>query len=96
MQFKEYLTRAEELKAILNGQQPVTATPAAGASAQKARGPGKSNGDGGGGGGGGGDVCFYALVLPSHAMPVCQQLQQHPVWQEHCSLSCQMLICSLL
>lgn len=55
MQFKEYLGRAEELKALLNGQQPVTATPAAGAAAQKARG-GKPNG--GGGEGGGGDVCL--------------------------------------
>ena len=67
MQFKEYLGRAEELKALLNGQQPVTATPA-GAAAQKARG-GKPNG--GGGEGGGGDVCliasipFHAPVLPS-------------------------------
>ena len=55
MQFKEYLGRAEELKALLSGQQPVTATPA-GAAAQKARGPGKPTG--GGGEGGGGDVCF--------------------------------------
>ena len=48
MQFKEYLGRAEELKALLSGQQPVTATPAAGAAAQKARGPpDKPNGGGG-------------------------------------------------
>ncbi|KAA6429996.1 MAG: vacuolar sorting-associated 4-like [Trebouxia sp. A1-2] len=38
LKFKEYLQRAEDIKALLNGQQPVTATPANGA--QKARGPG--------------------------------------------------------
>ena len=64
MQFKEYLGRAEELKALLSGQQPVTATPAAGAAAQKARGPpGKPNG--GGGEGGGGDVRQTSL-MPIH------------------------------
>ena len=65
MQFKEYLGRAEELKAMLN-DQAVTATPAAGASAQKAR--GKPNGDGGGGGG---DVCFpYSNFDPFHLFPL--------------------------
>jgi hypothetical protein len=56
LQFKEYLQRAEDIKALLNGQQPVTATPANGA--QKARGPGGGPppGGNGGGGGGGGDV----------------------------------------
>lgn len=55
LKFKEYLQRAEDIKALLNGQQPVTATPANGA--QKARGPGGGpppGGTGGGGGGGGG------------------------------------------
>ncbi|DBA99965.1 hypothetical protein WJX77_010958 [Trebouxia sp. C0004] len=54
LKFKEYLQRAEDIKALLNGQQPVTATPANGA--QKARGPGggpPAGGNGGGGGGGG-------------------------------------------
>lgn len=56
MQFKEYLTRAEELKGMLN-DQPVTATPAA---AQKAR--GKPNG---GGDGAGGDVRTPAITSQS-------------------------------
>ncbi|KAL3143023.1 Vacuolar protein sorting-associated protein 4B [Trebouxia sp. C0009 RCD-2024] len=53
MQFKEYLTRAEELKGMLS-DQPVTATPAAGAAAQKAR--GKPNGGGDGAAGDSGDT----------------------------------------
>lgn len=59
LQFKEYLQRAEDIKALLNGQQPVTATPANGA--QKARGPGGGPPPGGnaGGGGGGGDVSYF-------------------------------------
>lgn len=71
MQFKEYLGRAEELKALLSGQQPVTATPA-GAAAQKARGPpGKPNG--GGGEGGGGDVRQTMLA----SFDMCQLLLVH-------------------
>ncbi len=63
LQFKEYLQRAEDIKALLNGQQPVTATPANGA--QKARGPGGGAppGGNGGGGGGGGDVSYFCVCF---------------------------------
>ncbi len=74
LQFKEYLQRAEDIKALLNGQQPVTATPANGA--QKARGPGGGAppGGNGGGGGGGGDVSYsfafavYVAILHGASM----------------------------
>ena len=59
LQFKEYLQRAEDIKALLGGQQPVTATPASGA--QKAK-PGGGGGSNGGGGGGGADVSFLMIA----------------------------------
>ena len=59
LQFKEYLQRAEDIKALINGQQPVTATTAGGA--QKVKPAGGPNG--GTGGGNGADVSAAACLL---------------------------------